>query len=622
MNARTRSTTRSPLTLLSGLVVLYLTLPLVAFLVRFVTSPRRGMHVAGLFSALWVSLLCATISLVLITVTGVPLAYLLARSTGRFAALIGLIVQIPLALPPLMSGIVLIYLVGPYTFLGRLFHGGLTNSRVGVVIAMTFVAAPFLIVAARAAFAALDTGLLDVASTLGHSQLSRFWHVAVPQASGGIRAGMLLSWLRAFGEYGAVVILSYNPTSLPIYTYNQFSGIGLPTTLAPTGLAVAVAVVVVLVGRVHLRRLRTTMNPSAAVAPLVGASDPVSFAIDHRIGSFHLSLRYSASAKCVAILGPSGSGKSALLRCLAGLYGSSTGTFSSGSTLLSDLVSEQRRVGYVAQGFSLFPNLTVAQQLLFSRNATPGLAAYWTHRLGLEGLESRWPSEISGGQRQRVALAQALCSAPRVLLLDEPFSSLDVPSRYELRRELRRLQRETGLATILVTHDPEEAAFLSDEVVIISEGRSIQEGPTRDVFSRPASLEVARLLGISNLYHATVLGPGRIECNGVELLTDDLGLVAGTRVAWSIRPERVRLLDPAASEDVRMLDEAMSGTISDVADIASATDLFVALSPDLEVQVRTTKRVTLEPGDPCRVVLPREYLNLWPTESSETLVRD
>ncbi len=151
-----------------------------------------------------------------------------------------------------MSGVLLVYLVGPYTFLGRLFDEQLTDSMVGVVIAMSFVSAPFLIVAAKSSFAAVDQGLLDVAATLGHSDVSRFFRVAVPTAGHGIRAGMLLTWLRAFGEYGAVVILAYNPNSLPIYTYNQFSGRGLPTTLAPTALALAVAVVAVVISRVRV----------------------------------------------------------------------------------------------------------------------------------------------------------------------------------------------------------------------------------------------------------------------------------------------------------------------------------------------------------------------------------
>ncbi len=125
-----------------------------------------------------------------------------------------------------MSGILLIYLVGPYTYVGRLFDGPLTHSRVGVVLAQTCCAAPFLIVVARSAFATIDQALLDVAATLGHSEFSRFRRVALPVAAPGIRAGMLLAWLRAFGEYGAVIVLAYHPFSVPVYTYNQFSGVG------------------------------------------------------------------------------------------------------------------------------------------------------------------------------------------------------------------------------------------------------------------------------------------------------------------------------------------------------------------------------------------------------------
>ena len=159
-------------------------------------------------------------------------------------------------------------------------------------------------------------------------------------------------------------------------------------------------------------------------------------------------------------------------------------------------------MGYVAQGFSLYPHLTVWQQLLFAEGATPGEAAYWLDHLHLDGLQDRYPDQISGGQRQRVALAQALCRSPELLLLDEPFSALDAPVRQELRRELRRLQHDTGLATVLVTHDPEEAAFLADEVIVISDGRTLQSGSTRDLFARPSSPEVARLLGVANLHRS------------------------------------------------------------------------------------------------------------------------
>jgi ABC-type Fe3+/spermidine/putrescine transport system ATPase subunit/ABC-type sulfate transport system permease component len=608
--------TPSPLTWLSGLIVLYLTLPIVAFLLRFATSRERGFHVPGLASSLWVSVSCAVISLVLITLFGVPLAYVLARSTGRVASVVGILVQVPLALPPLMSGVVLVYLVGPYTFLGRLFGGRLTNSRIGVVIAMTFVAAPFLIVAARAAFAAVDEGLLDVAATLGHSEISRFWRVAVPVAGGGIRAGMVLSFLRAFGEYGAVVVLAYNPATLPIYTYNQFSGVGLSTTLAPTALAIVVAVVVVAMSRVRRRRPGHVTTDIEPVAPVLAPSEPISFDVDHHLGGFHLAMGFSSSTRHVAVLGPSGSGKSALLRCLAGLYGPRAGELHHGATSLRDVRPEQRRVGYVAQGFSLFPHLTVWEQLLFATRATPAVAAYWIGQLGLAGLEARLPSQLSGGQRQRVALAQVLSNSPQVVLLDEPFSALDVVSRLELRRELRRLQREIGLTTILVTHDPEEAAFLADEVVVISDGHAIQSGDSREVFSRPASLEVARLLGISNLFSGVIAAPGVIDVSGATVEMDDAGLEVGSAVSWSIRPERIHVVaEPSAAPSERtLLGATLVGVITDVVDVGTATDLFVEVNTELELMVRTSDIVSFGAGERCAVVLPYDAISVWPTE--------
>lgn len=617
-----RGAARSPLTFLGGLIVLYLGVPLVAFAVRFFSTSDRGFHVPGLFPALWVSVSCATISLALITLLGVPLAYLLARSKSRLASVVGLIVQIPLALPPLMSGIVLIYIIGPYTFLGRLFGHSLTESKFGIVIAMTFVASPFLIVAARAAFASVDQGLLDVASTLGHTDVSRFLRVAVPVAGPGIRAGMLLAWLRAFGEYGAVVVLAYNPTSLPIYTYNQFSGVGLRTTLAPTALAIAVAIAVVLISRVRFTRRRAS-RPDLPIpqSPTKVIPAPVHFDIDYRLGTFHMALAHSSSVNNVAVLGPSGSGKSALLRSLAGVYGAAPGEFWCGETSLRHVPAEKRRVGYVAQGFSLFPHLTVWQQLLFARTATPELASYWLTHLRLEELVGRYPSELSGGQRQRVALAQVLCSSPQVLLLDEPFSALDVPVRQALRRELRRLQRETGLATLLVTHDPEEAAFLSDEVVIISEGRVLQSGSSRQVFTRPASLEVARLLGISNLHHATIVASGVLNANGALIATNPSDLRAGTIVAWSVRPERISIV---ATSDVGDAPEephraSLNGTLIDIADVGTAVDLFVAVTAELELQVRTSEPIEYRVGDRCQLSFSPDAIAFWPVKVDKPL---
>ncbi len=599
-----------PLHWLAGLITLYLAAPLVAFVVRFATTPQRGFHEAGLFPALWVSVSGATISLALITLLGVPLAYVLARSTSRLATVVGVLVQVPLAMPPLMSGIVLIYLVGPYTFLGRLFDRSLTNSSVGVVLAMTFVAAPFLVVAARAAFESVDQGLIDVAETLGHGEVSRFLRVAVPVALPGIRAGMVLSWLRAFGEYGAVVVLAYNPTSLPIYTYNQFSGSGLATTLAPTALAVVIAALVVGLSRVTWPARAGHVPAGEMRAPTGVAARAIRFDVDHRVGSLHLRLAQREPVRHLAVLGPSGAGKSALLRSLAGLYGERAARFWSDDEALGDTPVVARKVGYVAQGFSLFPHLTVWRQLLFARAATPELARYWLHRLGLDGLESRFPHQLSGGQRQRVALAQVLCAAPSVLLLDEPFSALDVPVRQELRRLVRELQRETGLSTVLVTHDPEEAGFLSDDVLIVKAGEALQAGASREVFAHPASADVARLLGIANVLSGVVVASG-IESDGVAIGTSGVTLSPGAAISWSVRPERITLA-ATPSESASVGVTTLPGTIRDVAYVGVASDYLVAIGPSQELLVRSADALEWHVGESCTLVIRDEDISLWP----------
>jgi molybdate transport system permease protein len=427
-------------------------------------------------------------------------------------------------------------------------------------------------------------------------------------AAPGIRAGMLLAWLRAFGEYGAVVVLAYHPFSLPIYTYNQFSGVGLPTTIAPTALALAVAVVVV-----TLSRLRLGHGPKPVVLPepslpVAAAPTPVSFDINYHLGTFHVELAHQPHGSRLAILGPSGSGKSTLLRCLAGLYGSKPGPVTVGDRSVENVRVEDRRIGYVAQGFSLYPHMTVWQHLLFARGATPPAAAYWLAHLRLDGLQDRFPAQLSGGQRQRVGLAQALCRSPELLLLDEPLSALDSPVRRELRRELRRLQRETGLTTVLVTHDPEEAAFLADEVIVVSDGASLQSGPTRQVFSRPSSPEVARLLGIANLHRAIVVSESTMDADGALLTVHAANLAPRTAVLWSIRPEHIRLAP----------DGGLSGAITDIADVGAATELIIAISPTLELEVRTPDQVDLDIGQTCHLELPSDAITLWPMADQAT----
>jgi len=595
-------TIRSPLTWLGGLLVVYLAVPVAAFLIRFAGSHDRGFGTPGLWGALRVSVTGASIATLLIAAFGIPLAYSLARSRGRLASAVGVAVQLPLALPPLMSGILLIYMVGPYTTLGRLFDGRLTNSLTGVVLAQSFVAAPFLVIAARSAFASVDPAFDEVAATLGHRPLARFLRVSLPVAAPGIAAGLLLCWLRAFGEYGATVLLAYHPYSLPVYTDVQFSGTGLFPTQAPTVLALGVAALAIVISRQRRPRLlRPAARVPAACAPSSAEATEVSFDLDVTVGTFNLRLAHQARSRRLAILGPSGSGKSVTLRSLAGLLGRDAGAVRFNDRPVQFVPTEARGVGYVPQSLGLFPHRTVWQQVLFATDADPALAAWWLETLHLGGLEERYPHQLSGGQRQRVSLAQALSRNPRLVLLDEPFSALDAPVREELRNELRRLQKEIGLSTVLVTHDPEEAALLADEVLVVADGRLLQAGSRDDVYTRPASPQVARLLGMQNLLAATAGAGGLLEMGDLRIAGPAHGLTPGSPAVWCVRPEHVEL-SPSGPYPARVLD---------VIDLGAVTSVIVALEGDAQLRIRAVRPGPLEVGVPCRFDLDPAAINVW-----------
>lgn len=230
------------------------------------------------------------------------------------------------------------------------------------------------------------------------------------------------------------------------------------------------------------------------------------------------------------------------MRLIAGIDRADRAEVKLGGTDLSQLDPTIRDIAYVPQSYGLFPHLTVAAQLRFPLGADPVLARRWIGRLGLLGLENRYPGELSLGQQQRVALARALVRPARLLLLDEPFSALDAPLRSSLRNELLALQREVGATTILVTHDPQEAALLVDELLVLADGRPLQSGPTEAVFRRPANGTVARLLGAEDVGEGIAIDEGRIAVGGDVVLTvAGPPLRPGQPVGWSVQPGHVRL---------------------------------------------------------------------------------
>ena len=251
--------------------------------------------------------------------------------------------------------------------------------------------------------------------------------------------------------------------------------------------------------------------------------------------------------KLIGLLGPSGCGKSTTLYMISGLQAPSSGKIYFGDDDVTDLPAESRGVGLVFQNYALYPHMTVKQNILFPLQNLKGAdklskeemldRAYNAAKLvQIDELMDRKPSELSGGQQQRVAIARALVKMPKVLLLDEPLSNLDARLRLQTREEIRRIQRETGITTIFVTHDQEEAMSISDLIVVMKLGILQQIGKPQDVYDDPTNLFVAKFLGTPpiNVFNGEVKGE-KLYING-ECVLNVKG-VLDQPVTVGIRPE-------------------------------------------------------------------------------------
>ncbi|WP_319428532.1 ABC transporter ATP-binding protein [Mycobacterium sp. RTGN5] len=268
----------------------------------------------------------------------------------------------------------------------------------------------------------------------------------------------------------------------------------------------------------------------------------------------------------VALLGPSGCGKTTALRILAGLDEPTSGRVAVGGNDITDVAPNKRDMGMVFQAYSLFPHLTVLDNVAFglklrgkSKAQRTTLAADMLDLVGLSEHKQKYASQLSGGQQQRVALARALAIQPRVLLLDEPLSALDAKVRAQLRDEIRRVQLEVGTTTLFVTHDQEEALAVADRVGVMNRGRLEQISAPADVYANPATPFVAEFVGLNNKVDATV-ADGHAHLLGTSLPAGDGSIATGSGVAL-VRPESVRVTaDPGGLATV--VSVAFLGPIS------------------------------------------------------------
>ncbi len=258
----------------------------------------------------------------------------------------------------------------------------------------------------------------------------------------------------------------------------------------------------------------------------------------------------------VALLGPSGCGKTTALRILAGLDEPTSGRVAVGGSDVTAVPPNKRDMGMVFQAYSLFPHLTVLDNVAFglklrgsNKAARTARAADMLDLVGLSAHKQKYANELSGGQQQRVALARALAIEPRVLLLDEPLSALDAKVRAQLRDEIRRVQLEVGTTTLFVTHDQEEALAVADRVGVMNQGRLEQIAAPADVYAHPATPFVAEFVGLNNKVDVQV-ADGHVDLLGTSLPVADGSVAAGGGTAL-VRPESVRIdADPAGPATV------------------------------------------------------------------------
>ena len=319
------------------------------------------------------------------------------------------------------------------------------------------------------------------------------------------------------------------------------------------------------------------------------------------------------SGEILAVLGPSGCGKTTLVQAIAGHLQPTAGRIRLRGGDVTDVPPETRRVGLVFQESTLFPHLTVAENVAYGlrardvdREEREATVSHYLELVSLEDCHETYPAELSGGQRRRVELARALAPQPDVLLLDEPLSALDRSLRVRLREEIRDIQRKTGVTTLFVTHDQEEAMALADRLVVMDDGEVAGIGRSRELYESPPDPFVASFLGRSSRLEGTLTSktPPTVALGDAEIRVDSVdGLEVGDRVSCHVRPETVSLRDKSG----------LTGEVREVADVGRRYDLEVRLETGdvLTVECRSDPP---EVGERIGVDLEGASLTVFPTD--------
>ncbi|ABP33999.1 ABC transporter ATP-binding protein [Polynucleobacter asymbioticus] len=330
-----------------------------------------------------------------------------------------------------------------------------------------------------------------------------------------------------------------------------------------------------------------------------------------------------------ALVGPSGSGKTTALRTIAGLNNASSGKIECDGELWFEaneingtttaLSPAQRSCGFLFQQYALFPHLNAIENVCIplynSINSLAErrvLAQQWLDRMGIGELANRMPNQLSGGQQQRVALARALARSPKILLLDEPFSAIDAPTRQSLYKTLANLRKDLNIPILLVTHDLREADLLADRITVIDQGVGLQTAPPQVLFERPRNSRVAELVGINNMFEG-VFSAGKLSWNGSTQVFDviDKGKIPpNTPVAWVIPAEGLSLHAQVTAQSIEVIVDQISalGQIA-VIQLRTTEGSHTII---WEASAAEVKRLSLELGSRSYVEMDASQIHIMP----------
>lgn len=527
-------------------------------------------------SPLWISLKVSGVATLVTFLLGIIVAYRLVGWRGQWRSLLDGLFISPLILPPTVVGFMLLQLFGQNSLFGKL----LQQLNIEIIftwyagaIAATVVTFPLMYRTALGAFEQIDGNLLHAARTLGASEARIFWRISLPLALPGILAGATLAFARGLGEFGATLMLAGNipgvTTTIPLAIYSVveagdtrqawiWSGMILSISLS----AIALVNLWAATRRKHSQSYRwaglrlTSHLPISEVGQSVAKLPTIATGlfvdIHKHLPGFSLQVQFNSDNQPLGILGASGSGKSMLLRCLAGTETPTEGRIVLNGRVLFDskqginIPSRDRRIGFIFQNYALFPHLTVAENIAFglpqqrSKSAIKQQVAAQLAAVDLGSFGDRYPHQLSGGQQQRVALARALASQPEVLLLDEPFSALDTHLRSQLERELMVTLNAYPGVTLFVTHNMEEVYRVAEKLLVLEQGRAIAHAPKQAIFEHPQMESIARLTGCKNFSRAALSGGQQVEAIDWGCVLEVVEPIPDRLVSIGIRAHQIR----------------------------------------------------------------------------------